>query len=292
MKKPFYALIAFSFVLFLTACGTSDNSTETEQVTDPTNGEENMENTVTTTIDVKDNGDAVLLIENKSQEDLELTFTSGQEVEYQLLDKEKNVLYTYSANKMFTQMIQEKILAPNDKLEVQLDLLNELAAANIPAGSYTLIAWSPAKEIADQKAEVAYEWAGNEKDESVQAFHQVTLYHGDPTSSFVEPYQATVDPNKDIVMEIFNQLDTEVTLKDYSFENEDKTLKLDMSGLLENIQGTAGENIFVGSILHSYFDTFPVLEEIIFQEDGDFATLPHFGKVEAFTRDDIFTKPE
>lgn len=303
MKKLFLTLIAFSFVLFLTACGTNDNANLEE--TDPTTGgEENMENTIATSIDMKDNGDAVFVIENEAQEEQVLTYNSSQEVEYQLLDEEKNIVFTYSANKMFTQAIQENKLASNDKVEILLDLSNEIAAAGVPTGSYTLVVWSTAKEIAEQKVEIEYEWDGGSKAEatanqsgngnnnSEQTPGTVNIYRGDSTASYVEPSEATIDPDKDLVQEIFGQLETNVTLENYSFENEGKTLVLNMSGIAENVQGSAGEYIFVGSILHSYFDNFPALEEIIFQENGEAATLSHMGPTETFTRDDVYTKPE
>jgi len=301
MKKLFLPFIAFSFVLFLAACGTSDNSANKDEEKDPTSGEENMENTIATSIDKKDNGDAVFVLKNETQEDVQLTFSSGQEVDYQLLDEEKKVVFSYSANKMFTQAIQEKLLGPNEKIEIPLDLPNELAAANIPEGSYSIVAWSTANELAEQKVEASYEWTGDNKTEatanesgngSEQAAGTVNIYRADPTVSYVEPHEASIDSSKDMVHEIFDQLDTEVTLEDYSFENEEKTLVLNMSGILENVEGSAGEAIFVGSILHSYFDAYPSLEEILFKENGQNAELPHFGPVEAFTRDDVYTKPE
>jgi len=55
-------------------------------------------------------------------------------------------------------MMSENVIQPNEEVVIQLELKTELA--EVPAGSYTLIAWSAAKELSDKKQEIAYEWAG------------------------------------------------------------------------------------------------------------------------------------
>ena len=56
-----------------------------------------------------------LRLKMKQMKTTTLTYPSGQEVEYQLLDKEKNNVFTYSANKVFVLMISEKVLQPNEE---------------------------------------------------------------------------------------------------------------------------------------------------------------------------------
>lgn len=277
-------------ILFLASCGTNNDN-------DPTTGSEEQEKEakVSTQLNVDANGEAMLLIKNPADNEMTLTFPSGQEVEYQLLDQDKNVVYTYSANKNFTQAIQEKKLKPNEEISVKLDLENELA--EVPAGKYKLVVWSMASELSDQKVESDYEWAGTEQAEEsappTEGNSKITLYREDANAEFVEPYEVEIDPSEDKVKQIFEEIDaTNVGLLEYRFENDEKKLVLVMDKATENIQGTAGEYLFLGKVLHSYFENYPKLEEIDFvKEDGTPVELSHMGAVSTFTRDEQYTKP-
>lgn len=277
-------------ILFLASCGTNNDN-------DPTTGSEEQEKEakVSTQLNVDANGEAIFLIKNPADKELTLTFPSGQEVEYQLLDQDKNVVYTYSANKNFTQAIQEKKLKPNEEISVKLDLENELA--DVPAGKYKLVVWSMASELSDQKVESDYEWAGTEQAEEsappAEGSSKITLYREDANAEFVEPYEVEIDPSGDMVEQIFEEIDaTNVGLLEYRLENDDKKLVLVMDKATENIQGTAGEYLFIGKVLHSYFENYPKLEEIDFvKKDGSPVELSHMGAVSTFTRDEQYTKP-
>ncbi len=277
-------------ILFLASCGTNNDN-------DPTTGSEEQEKEakVSTQLNVDANGEAMLLIKNPADNEMTLTFPSGQEVEYQLLNQDKNVVYTYSANKNFTQAIQEKKLKPNEEISVKLDLKNELA--EVPAGKYKLVVWSMASELSDQKVESDYEWAGTEQAEEsappTEGNSKITLYREDANAEFVEPYEVEIDPSEDKVKQIFEEIDaTNVGLLEYRFENDEKKLVLVMDKATENIQGTAGEYLFLGKVLHSYFENYPKLEEIDFvKEDGTPVELSHMGAVSTFTRDEQYTKP-
>lgn len=278
-------------ILFLASCGTSDNSD------DPTTGNEEQETEakISTQLKVDANSEAVFLIKNPTNKEMTLTFPSGQEVEYQLLDQDKNVVFTYSANKNFTQAIQEKKLKPNEEISVKLDLENELV--DVPAGKYKLVVWSTASELSDQKVESDYEWAGTEQAEEsappAEGNSKITLYREDANAEFVEPYDVEIDPSGDMVEQIFEEIDaTNVGLLEYRLENDDKKLVLVMDKATENIQGTAGEYLFIGKVLHSYFENYPKLEEIDFvKKDGSPVELSHMGAVSTFTRDEQYTKP-
>ncbi|QGM31732.1 hypothetical protein GI482_15715 [Bacillus sp. N3536] len=292
MKKMLWSLLTVFMLLILASCGTNDND---ENNSTTGSEQQETESKVSTQLNVDANGEAVFLIKNESNKESTLSFTSGQEVEYQLLDQDKTVVYTYSANKSFTQAIQEKKLQPNEEITFELDLENELV--DVPAGKYTLVAWSLAPELSDQKVETTYEWAGTEKAEEsappAEEISKVTLYREDDNAEFVEPYEVEIDPSGDMVKQIFEEIDTtKVGLLDYRFENDDKKLVLVMDKTTENVQGTAGEYLFIGKVLHSYFENFPKLEEIDFvQQDGSPAVLPHMGAVSTFTRDEQYTKP-
>lgn len=277
-------------ILFLASCGTNNDN-------DPTTGSEEQEKEakVSTQLNVDANGEAIFLMKNPADKEMTLTFPSGQEVEYQLLDQDKNVVYTYSANKKFTQSIQEKKLKPNEEISVKLDLENELA--DVPAGKYKLVVWSMASELSDQKVESDYEWAGTEQAEEnappAEGSSKITLYREDANAEFVEPYEVEIDSSEDMVEQIFKEIDTtNVGLLEYRLENDDKKLVLVMDKATENIQGTAGEYLFIGKVLHSYFENYPKLEEIDFvKKDGSPVELSHMGAVSTFTRDEQYTKP-
>ena len=63
------------------------------------------------------------------------------------------------------------------------------------------------------------------------------------------------------------------------------------SGLV-NVQGSAGEIMFIGTIVHSYFENFPGVEEIYFEKEGQsLVTLAHLVVSVQFTRDKLYSNP-
>ena len=284
MKKLIWSVFSVFLILVLASCGTNNSDTTTG------NEPESSENkSVTTKLDVKEDGNAAFTIKNETAEEATLTYPSGQEVEYQLLDKEKNTVFTYSADKVFVLMISEKVLQPNEEIVIQLDLQTELA--EVPAGSYTLIAWSTSEELSDQKQETAYEWAGNET--IGNGNETITVYRADANAEYVEPYEVTIDPTEDLIPQIFEEImELEVGLIDYRLENNNTKLILNMDSGLVNVQGSAGENMFIGTIVHSFFENFPDVEEIYFEKEGKSPVeLAHIVVSEPFTRDKVYTAP-
>lgn len=141
-------------VFLLAACG----STEQDQTSGE--GGEQMTNELTQQIKEQD-GDLFLVITNGTDEDVTLTFTSGQQFEYQLLDDTGETVYTYSMNKMFTQGMVEETLAAGESWELPLDLSNELAAMTVPEGTYQLDVWSLAEQFDGEKLSISeFEWSG------------------------------------------------------------------------------------------------------------------------------------
>lgn len=285
MKKRIWGVFSIFIILLLASCGTSNS--------DPTTGgdpQPQEDKTLLTKLEVNEDGNASFTIKNETEVEKTLIYPSGQEIEYQLLDKENNIVYTYSANKMFTLMLQEKVLKPNEEIAIPLDLQTELA--EVPAGSYTLIAWSTSKELSEQKEQVAYTWGGNEEPKNTVSGDTITVYKGDANAEYVEPYEITIDSSSDLVRQIFEEIMVlEVGLIDYRFEDNDTKLILNMDSGLNNVQGSAGERMFIGSIVHSYFDNFPDVEEIYFEKEGESpVTLAHIVVSEPFTRDQVYTK--
>jgi len=284
LKKLIWSVFSIFIILVLASCGTNNSDTTTG------NEPELLEDkSVTTKLDVKEDGNAAFTIKNETAEETTLTYPSGQEVEYQLLDKEKNTVFTYSADKVFVLMVSEKVLQPNEEIVIQLDLQTELA--EVPAGSYTLIAWSTSEELSDQKQETAYEWAGNET--IGNGNETITVYRSDANAEYVEPYEVTIDPTEDLIPQIFEEImELEVGLIDYRLENNNTKLILNMDSGLVNVQGSAGENMFIGTIVHSFFENFPNVEEIYFEKEGKSPVeLAHIVVSEPFTRDKVYTAP-
>lgn len=268
--------------LILASCGTDNSDSITSSEPQQQEGKN-----ITTELEVKEDGNASFTMKNETAKEMTLTYPSGQEIEYQLLKNEDSIVFTYSADKVFVLMISEKVLKPNEEIVIPLDLKTELT--EVPAGSYTLVAWSTAEELSDQKQEVSYDWAGNGIAE--ESNETITVYRGDANAEYVEPYDVTIDPTSDLVHQIFDEIMVlEVGLIDYRLENNNTKLFLNMDSGLENVQGSAGENIFIGTIVHSYFENFPDVEEIYFEEEGKSPVeLAHIVVSEPFTRDQDYT---
>ncbi|MEI4769911.1 BsuPI-related putative proteinase inhibitor [Psychrobacillus sp. FJAT-51614] len=146
-RIPWVLLLAISL---LASCGTTSN-------VDQQSGSE--EESFSTRLDITAEGDASFIIINQTNEETILTMSSGQQIEFQLLNEAKEVVYTYSANKMFIQEIEEKKLQPGEKWAIPLNLQEELLG--VLAGSYNLVVWSTAEGLEDLKVETDYDWAGD-----------------------------------------------------------------------------------------------------------------------------------
>lgn len=147
-RIPWLFLLAVT-LFTLASCGTSDVDSSTGS----------QEDKISTQLNVLADGEASFIIINGAEKEAVLTMSSGQQIEFQLLNEAKEVIYTYSANKMFVQEIQEKKLQPGEKWAIPLNLQEELAG--VPAGSYKLIVWSTADGLENLKVETNYEWAGD-----------------------------------------------------------------------------------------------------------------------------------
>lgn len=146
-KKVSWFLLFLIPLFILASCGSGTTESKT--------GIDAIEEHISTQLDLTGDGEGTFTIKNESSEEAVLEMSSGQQIEFQLLNKANAVVYTYSTNKSFTNEIQEKKLRPSEEWTVPLNLEEELAG--IPAGSYTLIVWSTADGLNEQKEKVAYE---------------------------------------------------------------------------------------------------------------------------------------
>ena len=166
MYKMLKVLSTTVIAIALAGCGTAADTTEDENTN---TGSENENNGIVAgsivpalTKDVNGNHQYVFQLKNDKAEDVTLTMNSSMFFDYQLIDSEGTVVYQDSKNKMYTQMLQEKTLKPGEILEMEIDATEGLST--LPAGTYTLEAWSTANEAEDWKASTEVTWDGAEKD--------------------------------------------------------------------------------------------------------------------------------
>ena len=166
MNKMLKILSTTVIAIALAGCGTAADTTEDENTN---TGSENENNGIVAgsivpalTKDVNGNHQYVFQLKNDKAEDVTLTMNSSMFFDYQLIDSEGTVVYQDSKNKMYTQMLQEKTLKPGEILEMEIDATEGLST--LPAGTYTLEAWSTANEAEDWKASTEVTWDGAEKD--------------------------------------------------------------------------------------------------------------------------------
>lgn len=147
-SKRICSLLLLAIPLFILAsCGSSK--------TESTTGSDPVEENLSTRLDLSTDGEGTFTIKNEASNEAVLEMSSGQQIEFQLLNKGDEVIFTYSANKLFIQEMQEKKLQPGEEWKISLNLKEELAG--VPSGSYTLVVWSTAEGLNDQKEEAVYE---------------------------------------------------------------------------------------------------------------------------------------
>lgn len=125
----------------------------------------------------------------------------------------------------------------------------------------------------------------------------LTLFKSDANAEYVEPFDVVYTGEEaDLVRYIFEETaEFNVNLIDYTFENNEESLVLNLDDSIFNIQGSAGGTMFAGTLLHSYFTNFPELKEITFTHNGSSEeVLDHLMVGTPYTRDDMntTTKPQ
>ncbi len=161
MKKYWTVFLALPLTtFFLTACNTVEtdqNKIEQPNFQTPSENEndhnkEVIEAAIST--DIQFSADNYTFkLKNISDKSVTLTYNSTQEYEYQIKDQTGNVVYTYSSDKMFGQMIVSKTLAPSEEyqMNVNTDYFSELEP-----GTYTLEIWSMAQGLANLKTSITF----------------------------------------------------------------------------------------------------------------------------------------
>jgi len=167
MNKQLLSILSTAvFVIALAGCGTTEGKNDNDEKNSGAENENSgiVEGSVVPSLAEKTEGSHqyVFSIKNDKTEDITLTMNSSQYFDYQLSDDAGTVQYTFSADKLFTQMLEEKVLKPGEVLEMPFDLTEGLN--NLPAGTYQLDVWSTANEMKGLKVSkdhVVWEGAEN-----------------------------------------------------------------------------------------------------------------------------------
>lgn len=163
MKKYWKVLSSVTLAaMLMAACGTAnqvDNNngnggTEQPGSETPADDQKDIayEEVLSPSIELKD-GKYLFTLTNTSDENVDLSFSSTQEYEYMIYDKDGNHLYTYSMDKMFGEMFVEKTLAPGEEYVMEVDVAY---FSNLEKGTYKLEIWSSALESDQLRAEMEF----------------------------------------------------------------------------------------------------------------------------------------
>ena len=115
----------------------------------------------------------------------------------------------------------------------------------------------------------------------------ILLYKADGNAEYTMPYEIEFTGNDDILVPFIfkNVNEHEVVLLDYTFEQENQSLILNLGDDVYTIQGSAGATMFVETLAKSYFGNFPELKEITFIHKGSYESiLDHMNIGEPYKR--------
>lgn len=163
MRNVLKAISTAVLVITLVGCGTTVSKNE-EEKNNSGSGDGNsgiVAGSVVSSLTPEgpeENHHYIFELKNDTTEDVTLTMTSSQEYEYYLINDKGVAVYTYSADKMFAQMLQEKILKPGETIKMEIDASEGLS--KLPAGTYTLEVNATANE-GEYKASTEIVYDGN-----------------------------------------------------------------------------------------------------------------------------------
>jgi len=163
MMKNKLKIVTFAFIILtLAGCGTSAETSNNENKntgSGDTNNEIVAGSVVPSLMEKADGSyQYVFELKNDTTEEITLSMNSSQYYDFHLMNDSGTVVYTYSDGKMFTQMLEEKVLKPGETLEMEVDAIEGLST--LPEGTYTLEIWSTANESEDWKASTEINWDG------------------------------------------------------------------------------------------------------------------------------------
>ena len=122
---------------------------------------------------------------------------------------------------------------------------------------------------------------------NLQQPETILLYKADGNAEHTMPYEIEFTGNDAILVPFIfkNVNEHEVVLVDYTFEQENQSLILNLGDDVYTIQGSAGAAMFVETLVKSYFENFPELKEITFIHKGSYESiLDHMNIGEPYKR--------
>ena len=125
---------------------------------------------------------------------------------------------------------------------------------------------------------------------NLEEAQSIILYKSDSNAEFTMPFEMEFDGNDaELVTFIFKNVNQhDVELLDYTFENDNKSLILNLGDDVYTIQGSAGASMFVETLVKSYFENFPELEEVTFIHKGSYESiLDHMNIGQPYARQDF-----
>lgn len=122
----------------------------------------------------------------------------------------------------------------------------------------------------------------------------ITVYESDANAEYVIPREVSYKKGTEeaLIHFIFDEVVAEkVKLIDYQIE--DGTLVLNLDDGVRLVQGSAGGQMFMGSLAESYFKNFPDVQEIVLLHNGSSKEqLDHVFIGQPITREQSFQKPK
>lgn len=119
---------------------------------------------------------------------------------------------------------------------------------------------------------------------------KITLYKSDENAESTVPFEKEFEGDEgNLVPFIFSEVNEHnVELLDYSIENENNSLVLNLGDDVYTIQGSAGAKMFVETLARSYFENLPDIEEITFIHKGSYEpALDHMNIGQPYLRSEF-----
>lgn len=128
-----------------------------------------------------------------------------------------------------------------------------------------------------------------EENELADEQQVLTLYKSNANADQTVPFEQVFDgKEEELVPFIFSTVNEyDVELLEYIFEG-DTSLELNLGDNIYSIQGSAGADMFVQTLVRSYFENYPKLHQVTFIYKGSYESiLDHMNIGEPYVREDF-----
>lgn len=118
----------------------------------------------------------------------------------------------------------------------------------------------------------------------------IILYKSDADAVHTMPFEVPFEGNEgNLIPFIFSKVNEyDLELLDYTLEDNDTGLALNLGGNVYTIQGSTGAGMFVETLARSYFENLKDLQQITFIYEGSYESiLDHMKIGEPYTRQDF-----